>query len=250
MNKHSSLKRRKSNPNPARTRDYFYEPISDKGESRYVPDPTFHSRRALKVSRTKSNPERRVNTSTDGYMKDREIPERYRDINQGKVVIQEQPSLNYFGYLGHEFSPRRLTGESVIFQEKPVIITSTSVVLPDATSDVSNSDANEVFDLRSNREYVGNHCTNNNSIKSGFENTIDCCSCMCCAKAILYHCTKDSDSEGTMADHVCTCWGPRDDCLKRWGTLGILTIFMPCLLCYLPLDGCNRCYLYIKRHFT
>lgn len=186
-----------------------------------------------------SNPERKLNSTTENKpsCKNFEI----KQVCQS--AIQEQPKLNYFAYLGpgNDYHRQRcfITRDVVDLKELPVIVTPTSVVLPDVTSD--NSQHNT-------KDYAFTHGSNDNIIiTSGFEKAIDCCSCMCCAKAVMYHCTKDSDGEGTMADHPCTCRGPRSDCLGRWGVMGILTMFMPCLLCYIPLEACNHCFKCIKR---
>lgn len=72
------------------------------------------------------------------------------------------------------------------------------------------------------------------------EELIDYASCMCCVKGIFYHCTKDSCDEGQLADEPCSCSGPLSSCAPRWGCLAILSLFLPCLWCYLPATGCKK----------
>lgn len=69
---------------------------------------------------------------------------------------------------------------------------------------------------------------------------IDYASCMCCVKGIFYHCTKDNFDEGQLADEPCSCAGPVSSCAPRWGCLAILSLFIPCLWCYLPAVGCKK----------
>lgn len=69
---------------------------------------------------------------------------------------------------------------------------------------------------------------------------IDYASCMCCVKGIFYHCTKDNFDEGQLADEPCSCAGPVSSCAPRWGCLAILSLFIPCLCCYLPAVGCKK----------
>lgn len=70
---------------------------------------------------------------------------------------------------------------------------------------------------------------------------IDYASCMCCVKGIFYHCTKDTYDEGQLAaDEPCSCAGPVSSCAPRWGCLAILSLFIPCLWCYLPAVGCKK----------
>lgn len=72
------------------------------------------------------------------------------------------------------------------------------------------------------------------------EDVVDYATCMCCVKGLFYHCTKDSEDEGRIADDPCSCSGPLRSCLPRWGCLAVLSIFLPCLLCYLPVAGCRK----------
>ncbi|KXJ23057.1 uncharacterized protein LOC110251253 [Exaiptasia diaphana] len=72
------------------------------------------------------------------------------------------------------------------------------------------------------------------------EEVVDYATCMCCVKGFFYHCTKDSEDEGRIADDPCSCSGPLRSCLPRWGCLAVLSIFLPCLLCYLPVAGCRK----------
>ena len=69
---------------------------------------------------------------------------------------------------------------------------------------------------------------------------IDYASCMCCVKGIFYHCTKDSQDEGQIVDKPCSCAGPVSTCVPRWGLLAVLSVFIPCLWCYVPAMGCKK----------
>lgn len=69
---------------------------------------------------------------------------------------------------------------------------------------------------------------------------IDYVSCMCCVKGIFYHCTKDHYDEGQLVNEPCSCAGPLSSCAPRWGCLAFLSLFLPCLWCYLPAKGCKK----------
>lgn len=58
--------------------------------------------------------------------------------------------------------------------------------------------------------------------------------CVCCVKGLFYHCS--SDDEDTCADKPFSC--TQGHCCVRWTTMSVLSVFFPCLLCYLPLKGC------------
>lgn len=76
---------------------------------------------------------------------------------------------------------------------------------------------------------------------------IDYASCMCGVRAVLYHCSKDSFDEGSVAEEPCSCGPPRKSCIGRWGCLAACSIFLPCLLCYFPLKGCSDVCVCYKR---
>ncbi|XP_026875691.2 protein sprouty homolog 2 [Electrophorus electricus] len=79
------------------------------------------------------------------------------------------------------------------------------------------------------------------------ESAVDHATCVCCLKALFYHCSSDDEDE--CADKPFSCRQPL--CCVRWGTAGALTLLLPCLLCYLPARGClalcHACYDRAKR---
>jgi len=76
----------------------------------------------------------------------------------------------------------------------------------------------------------------NNNVYCSPAATVDYVSCLCCVKAIFYHCSKDyerDDGNLPCADEPCSCAAPRS--CARWGCLAALSVALPCLLCYWPL---------------
>ena len=157
----------------------------------------------------------------------------------GSLSNREPPApLCYFAYLGRltptakgsQRGPRRnrLPSAHDILADRPVILTSTSIVSPYATNVICQE-----FEAFEERERRGD-----------FMDLLDCCTCMCCVKGLFYHCTKDTKDEGSMEENPCSCEGPVSGCLARWGVMGLMSVFMPCLLCYLPFEAyfkCNDC---------
>lgn len=87
------------------------------------------------------------------------------------------------------------------------------------------------------------------------ETIIDYASCLCCVKALYYHCSRDHEIEQddetiVCADNPCSC-APYN-LFSRWACLGILSLFLPCLFCYWPMRGCvnlcAKCYAKYSRH--
>lgn len=87
------------------------------------------------------------------------------------------------------------------------------------------------------------------------ETIIDYASCLCCVKALFYHCSKDHelDCESETircAEDPCSCVPYKRS--SRWGCLSVLSILLPCLCCYWPMRGCvslcAKCYAKHSRH--
>jgi protein sprouty family protein 2 len=79
----------------------------------------------------------------------------------------------------------------------------------------------------------------NNKVYCSPGATVDYISCLCCVRALFYHCSKDyerDDGSAPCADEPCSCASPRR--CARWGCLAALSLGLPCLLCYWPLRGC------------
>jgi len=72
---------------------------------------------------------------------------------------------------------------------------------------------------------------------------IDRVSCLCCARAVVYHCDAGGGSADDWhnEDEPCTgCDPSAPGCCRRWTLLAALSLIVPCLWCYLPLNACHR----------
>ena len=155
----------------------------------------------------------------------------------GSLSTREPPApLCYFAYLG-KLTPApkdtqrgRLHSAHDILADRPVIITSTSIISPYATNVICQE-----FEAIEEDERRGD-C----------HDLLDCCTCMCCVKGLFYHCTKDNKDEGKISEDPCSCQGPVSECMGRWGIMGVMSIFMPCLCCYLPFEAYFKCHDCVK----
>ncbi|XP_030065978.1 protein sprouty homolog 3 [Microcaecilia unicolor] len=68
------------------------------------------------------------------------------------------------------------------------------------------------------------------------ESVIEYGTCLCCVKGLFYHCS--TDDEDNCADNPCSF--SQGSCCARWATMSFLSLFMPCLCCYLPARGCLK----------
>ncbi|AWO95661.1 putative protein sprouty -like 2 [Scophthalmus maximus] len=79
------------------------------------------------------------------------------------------------------------------------------------------------------------------------QNAVEYGTCVCCVKALFYHCS--SDDEDTCADKPFSC--TQSHCCARWTAVSLLALLFPCLLCYLPAKGCvavcQSCYDRVTR---
>lgn len=150
------------------------------------------------------------------------------------------PPLRYFAYLGRLAPPTkasqnprstRLLSARDMLADRPVLLTSTSIVSPFATNVIRQ----EIEEIECQER------------QANYDDILDCCTCMCCVKGLFYHCTDDSMDGDTLYHHPCSCKGPVRECAGRWGIMGLVSIFLPCLLCYLPFEVCFRCRRYVVR---
>lgn len=77
------------------------------------------------------------------------------------------------------------------------------------------------------------------------ETLVDYCTCMFCVKGLLYHCMEDNSSSDNVIDNPCSCSPANMGCVARWSMLGLLSVFLPCLMCYPLTKGCTgvcKCY--------
>lgn len=74
------------------------------------------------------------------------------------------------------------------------------------------------------------------------ESVLDTVSCMCCVKAAFYHCgerlDQDTDKEDSWVDSPCSC--SHNKWWLRWGCLALMSVPLPCLMCYPLLRGLTR----------
>eukprot|EP00096_Caligus_rogercresseyi_P009589 TRINITY_DN327_c1_g2_i2.p1 TRINITY_DN327_c1_g2~~TRINITY_DN327_c1_g2_i2.p1 ORF type:complete len:559 (-),score=224.68 TRINITY_DN327_c1_g2_i2:149-1825(-) len=70
--------------------------------------------------------------------------------------------------------------------------------------------------------------------------TIEGLSCLSCAKCLLFHCMSSQESESP-AGGPCDCSNADGHWARRWISLSLLSVLVPCLCCYLPLMGCYKC---------
>jgi protein sprouty family protein 2 len=75
------------------------------------------------------------------------------------------------------------------------------------------------------------------SVHCGPEPFLDYVTCLCCVKAIFYHCGKDREPDGGLmcADKPCSCAPHRK--FWRWGYMAAMSLVFPCLCLYWPCKG-------------
>ena len=76
------------------------------------------------------------------------------------------------------------------------------------------------------------------SIHCGPEPMLDYLTCLCCVKALFYHCGKNHEADGGVlcADKPCSCAPHRK--FWRWGCMASMSLLLPCLCLYWPCKGC------------
>ncbi|XP_005999743.1 protein sprouty homolog 2 [Latimeria chalumnae] len=79
------------------------------------------------------------------------------------------------------------------------------------------------------------------------QNVVEYGTCVCCVQGVFYHCS--NDDEDNCADNPCSC--SQSHCCARWSAMGVMSLILPCLWCYLPARGCLKlcqgCYDRVNR---
>ncbi|XP_005994761.1 protein sprouty homolog 1 [Latimeria chalumnae] len=80
------------------------------------------------------------------------------------------------------------------------------------------------------------------------ESMVEYGTCMCLVKGIFYHCSNDDEGD-SCADNPCSC--SQSHCCSRFMCMGLMSLVLPCLLCYPPAKGCVKlcqgCYDRVNR---
>ena len=153
------------------------------------------------------------------------------DLIAGQQPTTKQPQLSYFAYLGSDY-PGKGRYQAVSTSAEVIINLGNGIIAQ--TRSASTTSAEE-------GEFHGNDVHINSPMKPDTSRLLECCSCMCCVKAIFYHCTKDRNVENNWADEPCACELPGTECIGRWGILGMFSLFLPCLVCYPIIKVCCNC---------
>ena len=100
---------------------------------------------------------------------------------------------------------------------------------------ISRSRCKHCHELFSYEENVRGSCPD---APDKVEKCIEYVTCVCCTRALIYHCMSDPDGN---YGHPCHCDTSDNSNCKKWTALTILSLFVPCLWCYLPLIACHKC---------
>lgn len=96
---------------------------------------------------------------------------------------------------------------------------------------------NRSEDNEETRHYVANYTQNSrlSGCCGNTESAVDVISCLCCLKAIFYHCCQDWEEEH-YEDNPCECCD-HAHCPARWACIVACGLLLPCLLLYWPARG-------------
>lgn len=196
------------------SKPFIYQELQEKVKKRSLRRSMSSPEKRMARQSQKINPEewRSVWDKERGYVTDL--------IADGQPVTR-QPQLSYFSYLGSSFSSKG--HYQAVSSDAEVIINMTNAIF---VVEKAPSTAQTIDELESKNIVL------NKSSKTDRTQLVECFTCMCCVKAVFYHCTEDGEFERNWADEPCACEMPWTDCAVRWSFLGIFSTFLPCLVCY------------------
>ena len=150
------------------------------------------------------------------------------DLIAAQQPITKQPQLSYFAYLGNNYQGKGRY-QAVSGNTEAIINLGNGIIAQTRSASTTNAEEGE---------FHGKDGHINSPMQPDRTRLLECCSCMCCVKAIFYHCTKDRNVDKNWADEPCTCEWPGTECITRWGILGMFSLFLPCLVCYPIIKVC------------
>ncbi|KAL9971690.1 hypothetical protein ACROYT_G017888 [Oculina patagonica] len=127
------------------------------------------------------------------------------DLIAKQTPTTKQPQLSYFAYLGNNHQ-KRGRYQAVSGDSEVVINLGSGIVVQNCSSAYTNLEE---------KRFQGNTVHISEPIKTDTAQLVECCSCMCCVKAVFYHCTKDDEFERNWADEPCACEMPGTECVAR-----------------------------------
>ncbi|XP_078370392.1 uncharacterized protein LOC144654180 [Oculina patagonica] len=152
------------------------------------------------------------------------------DLIAEQTPTTKQPQLSYFAYLGNNHQ-KKGRYQAVSDNAEVIINLGNGIVAQNCS--LANTNSEE-------KGFQGNTVHISQPIKTYTKQLVECCSCMCCVKAVFYHCTKDDEFEKNWADEPCACEVPGTECVARWSILGMFSLFIPCLVCYPIIKVCCK----------
>ena len=104
------------------------------------------------------------------------------DLIAEQQPTTNQPQLSYFAYLGNNY-PGKGRYQAVSGNAEAIINLGNGIFAQNRSPSMTNSEERIIH---------GNNVHINSPMKPDRARLLDCCSCMCCVKAVFYHCTKDT----------------------------------------------------------
>ena len=104
------------------------------------------------------------------------------DVIAEQQPITNQPQLSYFSYLGNNY-PEKGSYQAMSSNAEAIINLGNGIFAQNRSPSMTNSEERIIH---------GNNVHINSPMKPDRARLLDCCSCMCCVKAVFYHCTKDT----------------------------------------------------------
>ena len=189
------------------SKPFIYQELQEKVKKRSLRRSMSSPEKRMARQSQKINPEewRSVWDKERGYV---------TDLIADEQPVTRQPQLSYFSYLGSSFSSKGRY--QAVSSDAEVIINMANAIF---VVEKAPSTAQSIEELESKNIAL------TKSSKTDRTQLVECFTCMCCVKAVFYHCTEDGEFERNWADEPCACKMP-------WSFLGIFSTFLPCLVCY------------------
>ena len=164
------------------------------------------------------------------------VKHRVQDESRPRELITSTHEFGRQKVPFDRFVRHHIGGDGMAFGTQSMVADGSMCQPVQRTTTWGNADNNESTPLRGcyGEESITLTCCGQN-----VETLVDYGTCMFCVKGLFYHCAEESSCSDTVLDNPCSCSPVSTGCVSRWSMLGLLSVFLPCLMCYPMARGCT-----------
>jgi sprouty-related EVH1 domain-containing protein len=185
------------------------------------------------------------NSLTNINIKRNDTDDSYVQFKTADVHEYSYPNLDFTKSRNSDGNSKEIPDMIESFTKDSSLIKNQNPPLPSRTIKANKTYDTHLLPPRTECQYCKEIFNRSDNPKGSCEEAPDCgmtcietVSCLCCPRSVLFHCMSDEEHN---YDLPCVCDASDERNCTKWTVLALLSIFVPCLWCYLPLMACHKC---------